>query len=521
MNTKFDIDPYPGKPRILFVGHGSSSHAHSWIEHLLNGEFNVRLFSLPFSDPPPSWKVRTYLTTVNPVDEPDPEWRKSFCPTAGGQVGLQNLSGLLQQNDLQWHELSTSLDYLSSIKLLNRIRVFFSGNWKSIRHRKTPPVWNESHLDPYIVRQLNNLARTNKKRTEKKNAVISANEPANLFQEKGWRKVFNDLEQAFAQLQSPDKVLNLEVWLAEIVRSWKPHVVHTLGLEPAAYIYSKAGKLIDETDRPVWVAQCRGGPDLALNRLLPLHRDRIKRVLEECNFLVADNRQNYQIAMDMGLSEKKVASVGIVPGTGGIDVAMLSRMGAEKPSQRPRLVLWPKAYECPQSKALPVLEALKLAWDRIKPCELYFTAIIQEEIHMWVETLPAEIRRSCHLHNRLERGELLDLMARARVLLAPSLSDGIPNSLYEAMACGAFPIVSPLETISAVVDRANVLFARNMYPQEIADALVEAMSNDALVDQCAGRNLELVREIADREVIGPRLVEFYLSLAQREIVEDQ
>jgi hypothetical protein len=44
-------------------------------------------------------------------------------------------------------------------------------------------------------------------------------------------------------------------------------------------------------------------------------------------------------------------------------------------------------------------------------------------------------------------------MARSRVMLAPSLVDGIPNSLYAAMACGAFPIVSPLDTITTVVEK--------------------------------------------------------------------
>ena len=34
----FDSDPYPGKPKILFIGHGSSSHAHSWI-NLLTEDF--------------------------------------------------------------------------------------------------------------------------------------------------------------------------------------------------------------------------------------------------------------------------------------------------------------------------------------------------------------------------------------------------------------------------------------------------------------------------------------------------
>jgi glycosyltransferase involved in cell wall biosynthesis len=91
--------------------------------------------------------------------------------------------------------------------------------------------------------------------------------------------------------------------------------------------------------------------------------------------------------------------------------------------------------------------------------------------------------------------------------------DGTPNSLFEAMATGAFPIVSPLETIRPIVrDGENVLFARNLYPNEIADALVRAMCDDALVDNAGRVNRVAVRRLADRSAIGPRVVKWYETL---------
>jgi glycosyltransferase involved in cell wall biosynthesis len=106
------------------------------------------------------------------------------------------------------------------------------------------------------------------------------------------------------------------------------------------------------------------------------------------------------------------------------------------------------------------------------------------------------------------------MMPEARVLLAPSLVDGTPNSMLEAMACGTFPIVSPLETIRHFVEHErNVLFARNLYPQEIADALVRAMSDDELVDAAAENNLELVRRFANRAQIRQRVIGLYEELA--------
>ena len=119
------------------------------------------------------------------------------------------------------------------------------------------------------------------------------------------------------------------------------------------------------------------------------------------------------------------------------------------------------------------------------------------------------------MHGRVRREQVLELMTRARVMLSPSLVDGVPNSLYEAMAAGALPIVSPLETIQHVVENErNVLFARNLYPNEIAAALQRAMSDDRLVDRVAEQNLPLVRRIANRSAIRRVVVAFYEEIAE-------
>ena len=162
-----------------------------------------------------------------------------------------------------------------------------------------------------------------------------------------------------------------------------------------------------------------------------------------------------------------------------------------------------------------MLEALRLSWDRMPPCEVRMLAVIPE-VTMWFQTLPDRIRERCTLSERVPRPETLELMTTARIMLAPSLSDGVPNCMFESMAAGAFPIVSPLETIRPIVeDERNVLFARNLYPTEIAAALCRAMTDDVLVDRAAEANLALVRQIANRAVIRPRVIEFYNKLSER------
>jgi glycosyltransferase involved in cell wall biosynthesis len=301
-------------------------------------------------------------------------------------------------------------------------------------------------------------------------------------------------------------------WLAQIVSEWKPDIVHTLGLDPAGEYFFRLVRKYNLAGFGRSVLQTRGGSDLVLMRFDKERGPKLIEALRAFDQVIYDNPENHRILGELGLRDEQFASIAPVPGTGGIDVDSISARWHGRPSQR-RKILWPKVYEVPWSKVLPVYEALKLCWDRIQPCEIEMLAM-NDEARMWYWTLPAHIRENCRPRERISRDRVLDLMTEARVMLAPSLVDGIPNSLYEAMAGGAFPIVSPLDTIQHLIqDERNALFARNLYIDEIADALVRAMSDDALVDAAGERNLELVREVADRKKVRSRVIDFYQQLA--------
>jgi glycosyltransferase involved in cell wall biosynthesis len=402
----FDVDPHPGRPRILFIGFPTSTHTHSWIDLLENAELNVRLFALPTGIPPEGWKVKTYVTAA---------------------TSLQLDPG-------------------------TRVRLYPRGRVRRLCKRSF----------------------------------------ARLF--------LGGVEELRCR------------WLAQAIQRWRPDVIHTLGLDPAGYFYFRVRGRFGLAGIGKWVLQLRGGSDLALSRLDPEASVRIGQILRECDQLISDNEQNFSFALDMGVRKEQMSPLGTVPGTGGVDVTSLAKSWHGFPSSR-RIILWPKAYECPWSKALPVFEAIKLIWDQIQPCQIYMFSMTPET-RMWYWALPERIRQCCHAEDWIPRDRLLELMGQARVMLAPSLVDGTPNSMLEAMAAGAFPIVSPLETIRSLVENErNVLFAHNLYPHEIAETLYRAMTDDALVDSAAERNLELVRRRADRSKIRPRVIEYYERLA--------
>jgi len=448
--SMFEIDPYPGKPKILFIGHSQSTHTHSWIDLLAGSEFNIRLFGVPTGFPPSTWKIRTYVTIDQPPGGLEPEFRQCFYPTP--EEELRRLKAL-KRNPKYW------LFVLAREALGSRGSLFRM-------------AWLHEAL-------------------ERASGGTG-----------GLPRVFRSKPKA----ESP------EAWLAQIIQEWQPDIIQTLGLDHAqgGFFYYGVRKSFWLEKYGKWVLQLRGGSDLTLNRHDHVMAARISEALKECDQIISDNLQNIVYAEEMGVPRGKFADIVPIPGAGGIDVEALSSAWNAPPSRRERLILWPKAYESPWSKALPVLEAIRIAWERIRPCSIYMTAAVQDEVYQWFNTLPSEIKQHCKLTDRMPHKQIIDLMCRARVLLIPSLVDGIPNSLWEAMACGAFPIVSPLDTISALVaERRNVLFARNLYPEEIAEALVEAMSDDQLVNHACSENLMLVKQMADRKCIREKVINFY------------
>jgi hypothetical protein len=398
-----EVDPFPGRPKVLFIGLAHSSHTHAWINLLENAALNIRLFAVPGTFPPDDCYVRTYVPAFVPVKNP------------AKQVSL----------------------YVPGVK------------WLSKR----------------VLRRLG-LGR---------------------------------------------RILLEQEWLATIIGRWKPDIIHTLGLDPAGHFYFQARNEFKLAGIGTWVLQLRGGSDLTLTRFDPALAPHIAEVLRACDQLLSDNRRNFDYAREMGIREEQIAPIAPMPGTGGVDVASLSQAWAGPPSQR-RMILWPKAYTSTWSVALPVLEALKLCWAHLPSCELYMLAMTPD-VHMWYNALPKEIRDHSYAEERISRQRVLDLMVRARVMLAPSLVDGTPNTMFEAMASGAFPILSPLETITRWWSMSAIRL-HEIFTPEIADALVRAMTDDALVDSAAERNLELVRRVADRATIGPRVIAYYETLAE-------
>jgi glycosyltransferase involved in cell wall biosynthesis len=158
---------------------------------------------------------------------------------------------------------------------------------------------------------------------------------------------------------------------------------------------------------------------------------------------------------------------------------------------------------------MAVVEALRLALPHIGEFHLVATAA-SPDVEYWFNTFLGNYGSRVEIHSRLPHEKFLELYRSARVILAPSLSDGIPNSMYEAMASHTVPILSPIETLLPLFkDKIHTIYAPNLDPPAIADALVLAMNDDALADNIALTNRAWLPILAGRDSVRDRVVEMY------------
>jgi glycosyltransferase involved in cell wall biosynthesis len=87
-----------------------------------------------------------------------------------------------------------------------------------------------------------------------------------------------------------------------------------------------------------------------------------------------------------------------------------------------------------------------------------------------MEALPPNVR----IEGRLSDTELRERFSTAHVFLMPSLTEGHPNAVCEAMLCGCVPVGSPVNAIPDIIGEAGILL-REHTPENLAQSILRAL----------------------------------------------
>jgi hypothetical protein len=181
----------------------------------------------------------------------------------------------------------------------------------------------------------------------------------------------------------------------------------------------------------------------------------------------------------------------VIPASGGADVAALAARAPVPPSQRRKLLV--KGYHNWSGRALLALSALALASRALRDYRIE-VSLFSGPVIAWTERLRQEFGLDIAISAYLpEHSHAIDRLAEARAVLGVGISDGISTTLLEAMAVGTLPIQSSTACADEWLEHGRSGFVVSPYDTEqIADAVVRAVTDDALVDQAAEINRQTV-----------------------------
>jgi glycosyltransferase involved in cell wall biosynthesis len=240
-----------------------------------------------------------------------------------------------------------------------------------------------------------------------------------------------------------------------------------------------------------------------------------RRALRRANGLMADTARDLRLGRDWGFSGPTL----LVPGAGGI---RLEEMGpghqpAPLPEQLPDtpIVVNPRGQRPGSLRQDVFFQAIPRVLEKVPQAVFVCPPLKGDtEAEKWVDALG--IRANVRLWPMLSQPQLWALYRKAQVYVSPSVHDGTPNSLLEAMACGCFPVVGNIESMQEwITPGVNGLLVDAAEAHALAEAIVAALENDDLRRKAAGHNAELIAERADYARCMAKAEEFYMRVKRK------
>lgn len=318
-----------------------------------------------------------------------------------------------------------------------------------------------------------------------------------FFLEKKTPKIYRFIESKL-KVTASERLLSL-------IKEIQPDLVHSLEMQSETYPLVKVHKKLNFK----W-AYFSWGSDLYLYQKNKNHKLRMKLVLKSISYLFTDNQRDINLANDLGFVGKVMP---VFPGGGGYH---LENYHSQLKPVIERNTILIKGYHHWAGRALCVLNALELIIDDIKSYNIYVYSahdIVIDRINELNKVYNLEIEYSSRF-NQISQTELLDKFRNAKIAIGNNISDGIPNTLLEAILCGAFPIQSNPGKVTEeyINDGENGLLINDPEnSKEISRLLKTVLNNQDLLNKAFIINQELAKKL-DYERVKKEVLKAYKQI---------
>ncbi|MBL4606010.1 MAG: hypothetical protein JKY02_10215, partial [Flavobacteriaceae bacterium] len=223
---------------------------------------------------------------------------------------------------------------------------------------------------------------------------------------------------------SPKLKVTASEKLIEIIKEIQPDLVHSLEMQSETYPLIKVRKKLDFR----WAYFCWGS-DLFLYQNDSYHRPKIQKVLSKLDYLFTDNSRDISLAESHGFKGESFSNL---PGGGGYNLNTIQKHYKEFEEREYILI---KGYENWAGRSLYVLQALELIIDTIREYKIYVYSahdVVIEKIQELNSKYNLTIEYSSR-HKEIQQEELLEKFGNSVIAIGNSITDGIPNTLLEAI----------------------------------------------------------------------------------------
>lgn len=290
--------------------------------------------------------------------------------------------------------------------------------------------------------------------------------------------------------------------LERIIHEIQPDVIHSFEMQHCSYPILKT---MQKYPHIKWVYSCWGS-DLYYYQNVKYHKSKIKAVLQRVDFLHTDCLRDYELAKKLKFKGKHT---GVIPGGAGFKLPELQLF--LKPHSERKIILV-KGYQHLFGRGLNIVKALQELPEIYNKFEVVvFGAHQSVTDYISVHHLPFKV---CSRHG-LTHQQLLELMGQSLIYIGNNVSDGMPNTLLEAIVMGAFPIQSNPGGVTAEIinhDENGLLINDPENIKEIKELIQKATTNSVLLEKAAGINSILASERLEYEVNKNKIVSLYNNL---------
>ena len=302
---------------------------------------------------------------------------------------------------------------------------------------------------------------------------------------------------------SKDLLRNIRYWigpislqfykgkLEKIVKDVSPDIIHALRIP-------FEGMLVASMRTTIPYIISTWGNDLTLHAPGSILMAKLTRkTLQGASGLISDTHRDLLLGKKWGFSGKTM----VIPGGGGIFIKGMDQKQRDAilPEDLPEvpLVVNPRGQRPGSLRQDVFFQSISLVLKE-EPQTLFICPSLagDQDAENWVTKYG--IQENVRLWPKLTQPQLWKLYRRAKVYVSPSLHDGTPNSMLEAMASGCFPVVGDIESLREwVVQGKNGFLIDPNDPLSIAEGITQALKNNDLQRKAASRNITLIAERAE------------------------